>query len=140
MSAIEKFVSLYQELDQSSVEKLADVYAPFIYFIDPVTTHKGIDQVSGYFTQLLRNTNSCHCKVTRIIGQSEHYTVRWEMRFSHPRLRRGKTIIVEGLSELTVEQNKVVYQRDFYDLGEMVYQHIPVLGWLINKIKKGLAE
>lgn len=140
MPVIEKFVSLYQDLNQSSVDRLSDVYASSICFVDPVTTHTGIHQVSDYFAQLLQNTHNCRCLVTRVLTEGDHYTVRWEMLFSHPRLLKGKTIKVDGMSELTVVHDKVVYQRDFYDLGEMVYQHIPFLGWLINKIKKGLAQ
>jgi limonene-1,2-epoxide hydrolase len=140
MLAIERFVSLYQDLDQSSISQLSNVYASSICFVDPVTTHTGIHQVANYFAQLLDNTNSCQCTVTRILTQGNQYMVRWEMCFSNPRLRKGETIRVDGVSEITIEQDKIVYQRDFYDLGEMVYQHIPILGWLINKIKKGLAQ
>lgn len=140
MSAIEKFVCLYQELDSSSIRQLSEVYSPPICFVDPVTTYTGIDQVAGYFAQLLHNTKSCRCIITRSVNQREHHIERWEMCFSHSGLGNGKVIKADGLSEFTIEHNKVVYQRNFYDLSEMVYQHIPVLGWLINKIKKGLAK
>ncbi len=30
--------------------------------------------------------------------------------------------------------------KDYYDLGEMVYEHVPILGFIIRKIKGKLAK
>jgi hypothetical protein len=35
-----------------------------------------------------------------------------------------------------VQGDKVLYQRDYYDAGEMLYEHLPVLGWAVRGVKK----
>ena len=43
-------------------------------------------------------------------------------------------IVYEGVSKL--EFNEKIYKhQDFYDLGAMLYEHIPVLGSLVKIIK-----
>lgn len=139
MAVIGKLVTFYQELNTTSVAQLSDIYAESIEFIDPVATHEGLKQLAEYFGQLLEDTHYCRCSVTRVISEGDFHTMRWNMNFVHPRLNAGKEIQVEGLSEITVIGDKVVFQRDFYDLGEMVYQHVPVLKLVINSVKKRLA-
>ncbi|WHI49643.1 hypothetical protein P3339_14310 [Microbulbifer sp. MLAF003] len=36
--------------------------------------------------------------------------------------------------------DKVFYHEDFYDMGAMVYEQVPLLGSLIRKIKSRLGQ
>jgi hypothetical protein len=47
---------------------------------------------------------------------------------------------VDGFSQISFEDNKVKHHRDYFDLGSMLYEQIPVLGLLIKKIKSGLGQ
>ncbi|HBN88343.1 MAG TPA: nuclear transport factor 2 family protein, partial [Rheinheimera sp.] len=38
-------------------------------------------------------------------------------------------------------QNELItYHRDYYDLTEMVYQHLPIIGWLTAKVKQRMSS
>ncbi|CAM5224665.1 transcriptional regulator [Alishewanella longhuensis] len=58
------------------------------------------------------------------------------MCLSHPAIGKGKEITVHGCSALRWQDDQIIYHRDYYDLTEMVYQHIPVVSWLTGKVPK----
>ena len=53
------------------------------------------------------------------------------MKFSNPALAGGKMITLRGITQIRFT-DRIYYQEDFYDLGAMLYQHIPVLGAIIR--------
>ena len=56
-------------------------------------------------------------------------------------LKRSTNVItLDGTTQLKVEDEKIIYHKDYYDLGEMVYEHIPLLGSIIKMIKRRLAK
>jgi hypothetical protein len=59
----------------------------------------------------------------------------WTMTFSHPRLRGGRSISVEGASEISFDE-KVYFHQDYFDGGNLLYEHVPVLGSVISYLKK----
>jgi limonene-1,2-epoxide hydrolase len=54
-------------------------------------------------------------------------------------MNKGKPIAVDGITMLKIADDRVVYHRDYYDLGQMVYENIPLIGRLIKKIKRALS-
>ena len=63
------------------------------------------------------------------------------MTFRHKSLAGGKTILVSGTTFLRLnDDNKVYFHRDYFDLGEMLYEHLPLLGRLLTTIKGRLGK
>jgi hypothetical protein len=52
----------------------------------------------------------------------------------------AKKITLDGTTQLGVDGDIIIYHKDYYDLGEMVYEHVPILGFIIKKIKGKLAK
>lgn len=142
MTTIQRFCKLYETLHTISPDDLATIYSDDITFIDPITTHHGIENVKSYFSQLLAETDYCKfdiLSVSETIAQQPiNYTVTWEMTLKLE--IRKSPISLQGVTLLKIANNRIVYHRDYYDLGEMVYENVPVLRWFILKIKKRLAS
>ncbi|MBU2979051.1 nuclear transport factor 2 family protein [Alteromonas sp. C1M14] len=142
MTLIEKFCALYSSLNDVNPDELGSIYSQDVEFIDPIAHHHGLDAVKYYFAQLLDNTKTCAFDIKTITpsapGEDIHYTITWVMTL----VLKGKTdpIVLDGITILKVSNEKIHYHRDYYDLGEMVYQHIPILGWVIGKIKSRLQS
>ena len=63
------------------------------------------------------------------------------MKFRHQAIGNGKLISVEGCSALQFDADGlIVHHRDYYDMTDMVYQHVPVLNWLTAIIKRKMAD
>jgi hypothetical protein len=61
------------------------------------------------------------------------------MTFASPRLNGGRDVEVDGSSVLAICEDRITYQRDYYDLGAMVYEQLPVLGAVIRHIRGRMA-
>lgn len=143
MSVISRFRELYEELASVTPEKLRAVYADDVVFIDPIQTHTGIDAVTNYFASLLSQTASCRFDIDNLMTAEPNtnninYVVTWTMTLDLK--GRASPIVLDGITQLRVVNDEITYHRDHYDLGQMVYEHIPVLGFLVKKIKKRLSQ
>jgi len=136
---LSEFRAFYEQLQSSSLSQLPSVYSEDVRFIDPVTEHHGLDALHAYFDRLLENCGECRFTIHNCLLQERQGFVTWTMAFSHPKLKKGATLFVDGCSEIMLNADqKVCLQRDYYDLGAMLYQHLPVIGPVINWLKKRL--
>ncbi|MBN1956858.1 MAG: nuclear transport factor 2 family protein [Desulfuromonadales bacterium] len=140
MKHLEHFKTVYQELNRDSLDKLESIYAPDIHFIDPAHRIKGFESLSSYFSSLYQNLDSIIFTFETEIVSGNHVVLTWSMKFSHPRIAKGRPVCVEGCSWLEFNNDgKVIFHRDYFDMGAMLYEHLPLLGRIITKIKRGLG-
>lgn len=138
---MDKFLDLYQKLNANNLESLREVYRADIHFIDPAHQIQGLEELTTYFHQLYRGVKyiEFHFSTPLIAGNSG--TVRWEMIFSHKKLAQGKRLSVEGISHVEFDrEGKVYFHRDYFDLGAMLYENIPLLGRLVVFLKERLVK
>jgi limonene-1,2-epoxide hydrolase len=64
----------------------------------------------------------------------------WTMQLQHPKLNGGEAVNVNGVSHIRFSGDRVIYHRDYFDLGEMLYENIPLLGFVIKNIKQRLGK
>ena len=60
------------------------------------------------------------------------------MVFAHPKLG-SKPVFVRGISHIEFS-DRIDFHEDSYDLGEMLYDHVPVLGSGTRWLKRRLAQ
>lgn len=156
MNVIQKFESFYTNLASMKIEELASIYSDNVTFIDPIAAHSGIKTVESYFSKLLENAKYCTFIIHSVQKASDlntiagdhiesdkdsktNFVVNWEMAFTSERINKGRPIKVDGITQLKVVDNKIIYHRDYYDLGQMVYENVPLLGRIIKRIKRTLG-
>lgn len=135
------FLHTYQKLNANNLETLKDIYRDDVQFIDPAHEISGITNLTEYFASLYRNIDSINFSFNKPVVHENRGYVSWKMTFSHKNLARGKSITIEGMTYLQFdEHNKVYHHRDYFDLGAMLYEHIPLIGRIIKWIKRGLGK
>lgn len=134
------FVDIYQKLSTNNLELLADVYHSDVTFIDPIHRVDGFEALASYFSDLYANLSECDFIVTEVVEQENQAAIYWEMSYKHEKLNKGKPVSVSGSSHIKSQDGKVIYHRDFLDLGVMIYEQIPLLGRLIKWIKVKAAN
>lgn len=137
---LERFVKIYTNLNGQSIDTLEDIYHETIVFQDPAHRIDGLEALKAYFESLFQNINYCHFNISSADRVENRSYVIWTMTFSHPKLNQGKEISLPGMSYLEFEEGKVRFHRDYFDLGCMVYQHVPVIGSVIKLIKRKLGQ
>ena len=136
-SLLRQFKAFYSDFNQSKVERLVELYTPDILFEDPVAQVQGLLGLKRHFKGQLQAVKFCRFSYGQQVLSENVAFVQWHMHFAHPRLRGGKTIRVPGISEIHYTQ-RIYYQRDSYDLGAVLYEHVPVLGAGVRLLKARL--
>ncbi|CAG36875.1 nuclear transport factor 2 family protein [Desulfotalea psychrophila] len=135
------FLHTYQKLNAHNLETLKNIYRDDVQFIDPAHEVNGIANLTEYFASLYKNIDSIYFSFNEPVVVENYGYVSWKMTFSHKSLAGGKPITIDGMTHLKFdEHNKVYYHRDYFDLGAMLYEHVPLLGRIITWIKKGLGK
>ena len=138
---MEHFLEVYRKLDRNSIEMIDTIYTKDITFKDPAHEIIGLEKLRIYFTSLYQNVTHIDFEFKDPLRTTNDAYVQWQMRFAHPRLCKGETINVNGATFLRFSpDNKVHFHQDFFDLGAMLYEHIPILGQAIKSIKRRLGS
>lgn len=133
---IKTFVDNMNSLTSGNIKEVLDkVYTNEIEFIDPVKSINGLDDLTSYFANLYKSVNHCHFTINNYIPNSNQHSIEWEMKLKHRRLAKNKEITIDGASFIRFEENKVCYHRDYYDLGALIYERIPILGSAVRTVR-----
>ena len=138
---MEKFLSTYNRLNKENLHLLRTIYSEDVCFIDPAHEINGLEDLTDYFSSLYNGLKSIGFSFHRSSMSNQEGYVQWDMNFSHEKLAGGRTISVPGVTFLRFnDDGKVSYHRDYFDLGAMLYEHIPLLGRLVGSIKRRLGK
>lgn len=136
---IEKFISSINSLNHNNVKDvLQATYTENVKFVDPVKTINGLDELTRYFEGLYKRVNKCHLILNNYLPNTNNHSLEWEMYLQHQKISRNQEIKLDGASFINFTGEKVCYHRDYYDLGALVYEHLPILGSLIKKIRHAI--
>ncbi|MGY5956403.1 nuclear transport factor 2 family protein [Kosakonia sp. BK9b] len=135
-SVIDRFVDYYTGLENQPPAALAALYHTDAGLIDPFGEHQGLFAIQRYFTHLLVNVQHCRFSIDTLLCDGNRWAVTWTMYWSHPRISGGETLTLPGCSIVDVQDNLIIRQRDYYDAGQMIYEHLPLLGWAVRGVKR----
>lgn len=136
---LDNFCTLYQNLNKDNLIRLKEVYSDDIQFIDPIHEVNGIDALINYFENLYQNMEQCQFQIKQVIEQQGEACLVWSMHYSHKKIKNGQKICVDGCSHISFS-NKIDRHRDYLDLGQMLYEQLPLLGPVIKTIKKRASQ
>ncbi|HDZ8876165.1 nuclear transport factor 2 family protein [Aeromonas dhakensis] len=138
--SLARFIGLYQQLNRDELHRLPEVYANEVVFTDPAHRIEGLAALTDYFSALYQRLAYCRFVITSQLQQGRQAWLGWTMTFSHPRLRGGAPVTVEGATRLEFDEaGKVCLHRDYFDLGAMLYEQLPLLGSVVRTIKGRLG-
>jgi hypothetical protein len=62
------------------------------------------------------------------------------MRLKSENLKGGDEVKLDGVSHITFakDQDLVIFHRDYFDMGEFIYENIPLFGGVVKFIKARL--
>lgn len=132
--SIAKFFNLVNRNNMCEVVPL--FYHPDIVFEDPMVHIKGIEDIINYYGHLYENVLEIRFDIKKEIAEGPSRFASWVLHMRHAKLRGGAPIQFEGASFVESKDGLAIYHRDYFDLGAMVYEQIPVLGSVLRTIKK----
>jgi hypothetical protein len=138
---MKNFLTTYQELNADNLHRLDEIYSEKIHFIDPAHEIHGLERLRSYFAGLYREVQSISFQFNHPVNVDNEAYLQWLMSLQHPKLQGGHTISIPGASYLRFTDNgKVDHHRDYFDLGAMLYEQLPLLGTVIRTLKRRLSS
>lgn len=139
--ALAQFLDHYQQLDRRNLHLLDAMYSPDVRFIDPAHQLEGLVALHHYFESLYDNVEAVHFRYQSAEVVGNKAWVQWTLALCHPRLNGGHRFEFDGVSQLLFDKDgKVSLHRDYFDLGAMLYERLPLLGPLVRWVKGRLAQ
>ena len=141
LSHKEKVRFFYEKLNKDSMHLVDEFYDPQIDFIDPIHSLKGSDKMKEYYSNLYKNAENVQFEFKDFVQSEEKVVAVWKMTLKTDKLNGGEPYSVEGNSVIHFgPSGKAIYHRDYFDLGAFVYEKIPVVGYVVKKIKNRMKE
>lgn len=129
----------YAGFSSSTIALAENIYTQDVEFRDPVHTLHGVLALKGYFRRMAVSLQHYQIHyLDELVGDNSAY-LSWEMEFCHKKINGGKPVRVRGMSQIKFA-GKIYFHEDSYDLGVLLYEHVPVLGGLIRGLKRKLAR
>ncbi|CAM4028123.1 nuclear transport factor 2 family protein [Vibrio neonatus] len=138
--SIDSVADVYQKLTKETLSDLTQIYHQDVIFEDAVHKLNGWEALSLYFENLYQNVIDCRFEIESKHQTGEAGFIIWTMRLRHPKLKGGSEVAVKGISHLQFSDGKIIHHRDYFDMGEMLYENLPILGSVVKAIKKRMGE
>lgn len=133
----ERIVKSFNDFNIDRMDVLDQFYHPEVRFLDPLGEITGLEALKSYYKNMYQNVKSIRFDFAHSVANGDNHMVTWTMIYAVDALNGGEPISIEGTSDIRFDPatNLVIYHRDYFDMGAMVYEYIPVLGRLIRYIK-----
>ena len=139
MSNAEKVEYFYKNSSKENMSLVTEFYSTDATFKDPVGEVKGAENLKKYYSSLYENLKEINFEFPRVFQDKNTVIAVWVMTIRTDSLNSGEPVKVEGNSVITFDESgKAIDHRDYFDLGEMVYEHIPFVGFFVRKVKARL--
>lgn len=133
---IGRFKSVFSRLTPDTRMPLEELYADDVEFQDPLHRVEGLTALAAYFDKLNARIESADFTFGESVVTQDRAAVQWVMT---ARMRRPRQVLtVPGVSMLRFD-DRITSQRDYFDVGAMLYERLPLLGRLLRRMKRAVA-
>lgn len=138
---IEQFVGFFEGLSQDDLEHIGDIYTEDVHFVDPFSDFRGLAPLTGIFEAMFTKMRDYDLVVHEygMIGPDSGF-VRWTMSGFVKQLGKERWVVEGGSVIRFAEDGRVREHIDYWDAASQMYERLPVIGWVLKKIRHRLAQ
>ena len=134
------FASVFSNFKQTATEEnVRQLYAEDLYFNDTFRIITDLDELVDYMTHTGEIVESTTVNILDVVKGEQDYYVRWEMDMQFS--TTGSNIHSQsiGMTQLRFNKDgKIIFHQDFWDGAEGFYQHLPLIGFAVRKVRSRL--
>ena len=136
MNNLKELTLWYENLKEGSLDKIDFFYDENVFFKDPFNEFKGRDKLMKVFTHMFENLENPHFVILDTIEDSDGAFLTWDFYLKI----KGRGHKIHGSSYLKYnKENRIVYHRDYWDVGEEILLKIPFMKFMYSYIQKKMA-
>jgi limonene-1,2-epoxide hydrolase len=131
---VELWTNIYNTEGKPDWSHILPYYDDKIYFRDSIQEIRGIKEFKAMTVRLVERSKDLRMKIVNILFEGNIILFEWEMRLS---FKRYPNSTLFGASRITLnEEDKIIEQRDYYDLWGDIFDNIPFLAKRYRKFMK----
>ena len=134
MNKTQKLQDWYTNLSEVSLLEIESLYDSNCFFKDPFNELKGISKITKIFTHMFKELEDPRFIFVDVISNEDQSFFTWDFVFK----KNGSNFKIHGSSHIKWESDKVIFHRDYWDVGEEILLKIPVVkriySILVNKL------
>lgn len=139
-AGINRFRNFLAHLDEKTArEQTEKVYAPDAFLNDTLKTIHGAPAIRDYFVKTAQGLDGMTVEFEDLAVSGKNYYFRWTMDTRMKLLAKGRTVRTIGVTLVRFDsEGRVILHQDFWDSAQGVWEHVPVIGSVIRRIRAGL--
>lgn len=135
--AAERYRRFLETLSPDRIAGLSDFVAADVRFVDPFNDVRGCEAMRRVFVHMFENVPGVRFTVHHVMTVGDTCLMHW--RFEG--ILRGAPWFFDGTSVVTFDPDgKVVAHIDHWDAARAFYERLPLIGWLLRRIRARLAQ
>ena len=136
MNNLREFKEWFINLNESTLDNIVSYYDENVFFKDPFNEFYGREKLKNLFIHMFITLKNPHFVFIDNIENSEDVFLTWDFIFSY----KEKLFKIHGSSHLKLnDEEKIVYHRDYWDVGEEILLKIPLIKSLYGFFQSKLS-
>ena len=136
MNNIKELAKWYENLKEGSLDEIDLFYDENVFFKDPFNEFNGRDKLMKVFAHMFENLENPHFVILDTIENSGSAFLTWDFFLRI----KGREYKIHGSSHLKFnKENRIVYHRDYWDVGEEILLNVPFIRLMYSFFRKKLA-
>lgn len=126
----------FEALSPESLTLLDQVYAPEARFCDPFNDVKGCQAITAIYAHMFENLTAPRFVITEIIEHEQRVFMAWQFLFQW----RDQSFDIPGGTRFRLDEHGLISDhQDYWDVAQGLYEKLPVLGWLLKRLRQRMA-
>jgi steroid delta-isomerase len=133
----ERYRRYLETLTPESLAQLSVHVTPDVRFKDPFNDVRGVESMAAIFQHMFENIPEVRFTVRHVMAEGDNCLMTW--RFEGK--LRGRAWGFDGASALRfAPDGRVAEHIDYWDAAENFYEHLPLIGCLLRRIRRRLSN
>lgn len=131
-----ELIAWFEALRPDTLDSIAAVYATDARFRDPFNEVQGVQIIRTIYAHMFDSLSDPRFEIVECLEQGSRICMVWLFRFEW----RTRRFEIEGNTLFDLdEQGLIARHRDYWDVAQGLYEHLPVLGRVLRLLRRRMS-
>jgi hypothetical protein len=137
-AVVERYRAVTESVRANTAESLVALYSETAVFEDPVSRVRGRAGVRRVLADAWRHVPRARFAIRSHALAGDRLHTRWSMVVDTP---TGEDSLIEGMAELVFDADGLIdHHVDYFDAARAIYRRVPILGGVIELVRRRVSS
>lgn len=136
----QRTMDFFSALNKDTLQLIETFYDEAVEYSDPLGRGSGRTGLHRHYIRFFKYISRIRYEFGPITVDGKQVSVQWTAFFRHSKLNGGRDNSLRGSTwlEFGGAEDKVIRFNEYFDVGELAYENLPVLGFIVRTVKRVL--